>query len=61
MKNMLKAKLQRGEQVVGILTGLGHPDVTELLSRAGYDFIYIDDEHGPMNYETIQRMMQVKS
>lgn len=58
MKNMLKAKLLRGEKVVGILTGLGHPDVTELLSRAGYDFIYIDDEHGPMHYETIQRMMQ---
>jgi 2-keto-3-deoxy-L-rhamnonate aldolase RhmA len=58
LKNTLKAKLLRGEKVVGILTGLGHPDVTELLSRAGYDFIYIDDEHGPMSYETIQRMMQ---
>lgn len=58
MKNVLKAKLRRGEIVVGILTGLGHPDVTELLSRVGYDFLYIDDEHGPMHYETIQRMMQ---
>jgi 2-keto-3-deoxy-L-rhamnonate aldolase RhmA len=58
LKNILKAKLLRGETVVGILTALGHPDVTELLSRVGYDFIYIDDEHGPMHYETIQRMMQ---
>jgi 2-keto-3-deoxy-L-rhamnonate aldolase RhmA len=58
VKNVLKAKLLHGETVVGILTGLGHPDVTELLSRVGYDFLYIDDEHGPMHYETIQRMMQ---
>lgn len=58
MKNILKEKLQRGETVVGILTGLGHADVTEQLSRIGFDFIYLDDEHGPMGYETLLRMMQ---
>ncbi len=58
MKNILKEKLQRGETVVGILTGLGHADVTEQLSRLGFDFFYLDDEHGPMSYETLLRMMQ---
>ena len=58
MRNILKEKLQRGENVAGILTGLGHADVTEQLSRIGFDFIYLDDEHGPMGYETLLRMMQ---
>ena len=58
MKNHLKEKIQQGKTIAGILTGLGHPDVAELLSRIGYDFLYLDDEHGPMHYETLQRMMQ---
>ena len=58
MKNHLKEKVQQGKTIAGILTGLGHPDVAELLSRVGYDFLYLDDEHGPMHYETLQRMMQ---
>jgi len=58
LKNHLKEKIQQGKTIAGILTGLGHPDVAELLSRIGYDFLYLDDEHGPMHYETLQRMMQ---
>ena len=58
MKNYLKEKVRQGKTIAGILTGLGHPDVSELLSRVGYDFLYLDDEHGPMHYETLQRMMQ---
>ncbi len=58
MKNHLKEKVCRGQTVAGILTGLGHPDIAELLSRVGYDFLYLDDEHGPMHYETLQIMMQ---
>ena len=58
LKNHLKEKVKQGKTIAGVLTGLGHPDVAELLSRVGYDFLYLDDEHGPMHYETLQRMMQ---
>jgi 2-keto-3-deoxy-L-rhamnonate aldolase RhmA len=58
LKNILKEKLRKGEAAVGVLIALGHPDVTELLSRAGFDFLYLDDEHGPMDYETLLQMMQ---
>jgi 2-keto-3-deoxy-L-rhamnonate aldolase RhmA len=58
LKNYLKEKARQGKTIAGILTGLGHSDVSELLSRVGYDFLYLDDEHGPMHYETLQRMMQ---
>lgn len=58
MKNILKAKLKKGEAVIGTFVGLGHPDVTEELSRLGFDFLLLDSEHGPMGFETLQQMMQ---
>ena len=61
MKNLLKEKLSRGEAVIGTFVGLGHPDVTERLSRMGFDWLLLDAEHGPLGFETMQRMMQAMS
>jgi len=58
MKNSLKEKLKKGQPVIGTFIGLGHPDVTEWLSRQGFDFLLLDAEHGPLGFETLQRMMQ---
>lgn len=61
MKNLLKEKLNRGEAVIGTFVGLGHPDVTERLSRMGFDWLLLDAEHGPLGFETMQGMMQAMS
>lgn len=58
MKNLLKEKLRKGQNVTGTFIGLGHPDVTERLSRCGFDWLLIDGEHAPLNFETMQQMMQ---
>lgn len=58
MKNILKEKLRNGEIVIGGFVGIGHPDVTEWLSRLGFDWVVIDGEHGPLSFETMQMMMQ---
>ncbi|MCK5670275.1 hypothetical protein KAI10_02735 [Candidatus Bathyarchaeota archaeon] len=58
MKNLLKEKLLKGEQVVGCFVGLGHPDVTEAISRMGFDWVLIDGEHAPLSLETMQVMLQ---
>jgi 2-keto-3-deoxy-L-rhamnonate aldolase RhmA len=58
LRNLLKEKLERGEAVVGAFVGLGHPDVTERLSRMGFDWLLLDGEHGPLGLETMQGMMQ---
>lgn len=58
MKNPLKEKLRKGEAVIGTFVGLGHPDVTEWLSRLGFDWLLLDAEHGPLGFETLQRLMQ---
>ncbi|MFH1031795.1 MAG: aldolase/citrate lyase family protein [Chloroflexota bacterium] len=58
MKNTLKEKLKKGQAVIGTFVGLGHPDVTEMLSKLGFDWLVIDGEHSPIGFETIQKMMQ---
>jgi len=58
LENPLKEKLQRGEAVIGTFVEIGHPDVTEWLSRLGFDWLLLDAEHAPLDFETLQLMMQ---
>jgi len=58
LKNLLKEKLQKGQVVIGTFVALGHPDVTERLSRLGFDWLVIDGEHAPLGFEVMQQMMQ---
>ena len=58
MRNILKEKLKKGDSVIGTFVEIGHPDITEWLSRLDFDWILLDAEHGPLGYETLQRMMQ---
>ena len=44
--NPLKQRLRNGERVLGCWTMLGNPQVTEILSLAGFDFLVLDQEHG---------------
>ena len=58
MKNRLKEKLLNKQAVIGTFVALGHPDVTEMMAGLGFDWLVLDAEHGPLGYETLQRMMQ---
>lgn len=49
--------IREGKQAIGIWVSIGHPDVTEMLSRVGFDFFMFDNEHGPMSVETTQTLM----
>jgi len=49
--------IKEGKTAVGIWISIGHPDVTEMLSRVGFDFFMIDLEHGPLSVETAQTLM----
>jgi len=58
LKNLLKEKLQKKEAVIGTFISLGHPDVTEVLSGMGFDWLLIDGEHSVISLETMTLMMQ---
>ena len=42
----LHPRLQAGETLYGTFAGLGSPVATELMARAGFDWLIIDLEHG---------------
>ncbi|MBM4437807.1 MAG: hypothetical protein FJ029_11370 [Actinobacteria bacterium] len=50
--NRAKQKLARGE-VVTALGGFMTPDVVDFLGPAGFDVIWLEGEHGPLDYSLI--------
>ncbi|MEM2073891.1 MAG: aldolase/citrate lyase family protein, partial [Nitrososphaeria archaeon] len=61
MKNRLKEILEKGNIAVGITVTIGHPDVSEILAKMGFDFINFDIQHTPLSIETVQYLMQAMS
>ena len=58
MKNHLSQLLKSGQTAVGTLVQLPSPPVVELLAQAGFDWLLIDTEHGPIDAETLQAMIR---
>lgn len=56
-KNFLKEKLQKGKAVIGTWSNVPNAVVTDIIASSGIDFIIIDSEHGPINFETAQTMV----
>tara|TARA_B100000315_G_scaffold245822_1_gene272322 strand:- start:191 stop:976 length:786 start_codon:yes stop_codon:yes gene_type:complete len=52
--NLLKLALKEGKHVFGTWSNIPSPNVTNILSNSGMDFIIIDLEHGPTTYETLE-------
>ncbi|MDQ3248802.1 MAG: aldolase/citrate lyase family protein [Chloroflexota bacterium] len=56
--NPLKHKLQAGERTVGAWLQLASPLTAEIMSRAGFDWLMIDMEHGPGDIMTLIAQLQ---
>lgn len=54
-ENRAKHKLQRGE-VVTVISGYNSPDVIDYLGQFGFDAVWIETEHGPIDYADIPDM-----
>ncbi len=61
LKNKLKEILRRDEVAVGATVSIGHPDITEIIGKIGFDYIHFDTQHTPLSIETVQSMMQAMS
>jgi len=55
--NEVKRKLQLGEPVIGCFVGFPSAEAVEICGYAGYDFVMIDAEHGPMTTESVYHMI----
>lgn len=57
--NQTKKRLQQGEVVFGCaIQQFGVPEIARLLAAAGFDFVFIDAEHGPFDLETLQALIR---
>ena len=55
------AKVHRGEMPLGAVTTFSDPAVTEVVCEAGFDFVWIDGEHGEMDrVNAMGHLMAVK-
>jgi len=58
MKQTLKERLLNLETLIGTVVTIGAPEVTDILSRLGFDFLWIDAEHGPLSLAQAQMLVQ---
>lgn len=59
MRNIVKEKLARGEQVIGTFFEMGGETAVEALGVSGIDYIVIDTEHGPFDVESAKKFVTV--
>lgn len=57
--NPLKQRLLGGGKAFGSWLHLAHPAATEAMASAGYDFLFIDNEHGPASLQDTLLQLQV--
>jgi 2-keto-3-deoxy-L-rhamnonate aldolase RhmA len=50
--NKVKQKLSAGQVSIGGWVQIGHPAVVEIMAKAGFDWIAVDNEHGIIDLET---------
>jgi len=54
LENITKAKLARGETVLGCFLTYPQPSLAELVALQGWDFLVFDGEHGPLQPNDIE-------
>jgi 4-hydroxy-2-oxoheptanedioate aldolase len=58
MQRDIKAALKKGQVLVGSFFRLPSPDLVEIFGEAGFDFIIIDQEHGPVGPELTSNLVR---
>lgn len=56
--NHFKALLQSGKTAIGTHVSLAHPDATEIIANAGFDWLFIDLEHKPIDPENMHALIK---
>ena len=61
MPNPFKARLAAGEMLYGAMITLPTPATAEVLADCGFDWFFIDGEHGPLGTSEILAILQAVS
>ena len=58
--NAVHQRLRQGQAVYGtMIQDQRSPTAAQVLAQGGYDFLFIDMEHGPLNLETVADLVRV--
>lgn len=61
MKNKLLERLRQGKTAVGFIVTIPSYDIFELLSKIGFDYLFIDLEHGSIGFDTLPWLLAATS
>ncbi len=61
MNKLFKSSLIRGEVLIGPIVTLSSTEVAEIFSQSGFDWLFIDLEHGAIDIKHAQLIIQVVS
>ena len=57
MNPSFRSRLKDRDMLVGTIVSLASPEVAEVLGAAGFDWLFVDAEHGPLDTLAIQRLV----
>jgi len=58
MSNKIQEKMDKNEYVIGPFVKINSSEIVEILGLAGFDYIIIDCEHGPLDMLSAQDMIR---
>jgi len=58
MSDSFRTRLLRGDLLIGTIPSIPAPEVSELLSSLGFDWLFVDMEHGSLDGGMAQRLLQ---
>ena len=58
MQSDFRSRLQRGDRLLGTMATLACPSSAEVLSRIGFDWLFVDGEHGPLETPDLLGILQ---
>ena len=58
VNNKLKKIFSEGKTAIGSFVLCNAPDLVEILGITGFDFVIIDNEHGPLGHESSQHLIR---
>jgi 2-keto-3-deoxy-L-rhamnonate aldolase RhmA len=61
MTNSFRKRLAQGELLIGTIITLPTPEISEILSQSGVDWLFIDLEHSALSIQDAQIILQVAS
>lgn len=58
MPHEFRTRLLRGDRLIGPMVTLPAPEIAELLAAIGFDWLFLDAEHGTFDARALQAMVQ---